>query len=185
MTKKQTVSPETKSRQLLMTAIASAIKSSAEIGEELHKITVQIAQHAESFGDATPALELYKGLHKSQRRKAIAEALKTYTQIRILDRKDGIKVKLDRSAKWDMDGLKANPFYDLDENKVGRPMGAIDVVKMLQGKLDSLVKRIQEWEAAPDETAKILIFKPGVDPIAEREKLQAAIVAVQRTPAAA
>lgn len=175
-----------KAKTILMAFATRVINNAKKLEPQLQELCVRIAEHAKEYGDATPALYVYENLPKSQRRKAMAVWWKTYTQILIKDSAtNGISVKLNRKADWNIEEGKNNPFYLLDENNVGRAMGEIDALSILTKKLESLQKRIEEWENAPDESAKLLIFKPGVNPIHEAEKLQRDINALSSLRSAA
>ncbi len=172
-------------KQELIAFLNRVIGNAKKLEPQLHEAAMRIAQHAQETGDATPALHLYENLPKSQRRKAIAAWWAQYTQIVLRDSaKNGVTVKLDRTKEWAIDEGNANPFFNMDENSVGRPMGEIDAVSIRSKKLDSLQKKFAEWEAAPEEK-KVLIFKPGVNPQHEMEQLQADIAALTRSRKAA
>lgn len=172
-------------KETLMKRINQAIGNAKKLQEVLTGLVVDIAKHAQATGDGTPALFMYKNLPNSQRRKAMAIWWKQYTGILIKDSDKGISVKVNMDESvWNLKDGEANPFYELDEAKVGKPMGEIDAVSILTKKLESLQAKIAEWEAASDEQ-KIKIFKLDVNPTQQAERLMADIKALTASRKAA
>lgn len=173
-------------RDELMKRIGQAIGSAKKLEPILHSLVVDCAKHAQETGDATPALHMYENMPKSQRRKAMAIWWKTFSCIMIKDGKDGISVKLNtKSQEWNIPEGEQHPFYELDEANVGRAMGEIDALSILNKKLESLDEKIQLWESLTEESEKVKVFKLNVNPIREREKLVADIGALTRARQAA
>lgn len=168
-------------RDALMEFLNRVISNAKLLEPMLHEAAMRIAKHAEATGDATPAKHFYEGLPKSQRRKAIAAWWEAYTQIRLRDtEKNGVTVKLDRTKEWDLVNGNLNPFYNMDENQVGRPMGEVNIVTRLESQLKKQEETKALFDAATDDIARAKIVKPGVsidNEIAKTKKALAAVIA--------
>lgn len=163
MTIEETNVDASKAKQKLIAFLTRVSENAKKLEPQLHEAVMQIARHAEKYGDATPAQMFYNMLPKSQRREAMVIWFNTYTKIRIV--KKGEKVGLSKApdAIWNLEAGNADPFYNLDEKKVGRPVGEFDVLAMLTKKVEAYQEKLTELELCDNDIERAKIVKPGVN----------------------
>lgn len=143
--------------------------------QETNNIRVQncllmIAEHSSSYGDCSGMARLLNALPAGLARNAsvIIDTMKAFTPI-LCDMKGGVfVVRLAREGsrefkKYDIDGLRANPWYDRPEAQKDPKILDLDSLGDQLLKLaDRIMKKIEKGEVDQHQTAELQIVANGL-----------------------
>jgi len=169
-------------------AIDSNIKrissNAQKLNELIHTTGVAIIAHAAACGDCTRALKLVQAMPKSHRRGLLINWFAKYSPIgmNVTSGKVGLhKPEAKLYKPFDVDGAKANPFYEGEEaEKEDLPDTTLEAAnKMIFAVASKLQKALDNGTVAANDRDAV------VERIADLKRIGAAAVVAQKAAAPA
>ena len=133
----------------------------SKFDQYVHAIACAIIVHAKDHGDCTQALALVKAMPKSARRAALVRWFTAFSPISVTlehggkgkDRVGLRKPDAKLYNAFDVDGARANPYYDWDkaeDNALAALLGLGDFNDKVLKLADAMQKKLDEKKVEPD-----------------------------------
>lgn len=122
------------------------------LNTRIQDTAVLCIEHAKETGDANPAMRLVEAI-QPRLRQPLVLFFETYSLINIKKAKGGFSCSLSKvqTRTWDMDGAKANPWYEsAAAKKDDLPIDLMDLDKKIVSLVNFAEKKIKEGKTVGD-----------------------------------